>query len=85
MEIFGSSKELVKSASNALIRETNSPNSIIPSDVIEKASQVAGCGFESGTAWVKQVCNKKDIEGERERENKYKQTSFQMLKINLYT
>ena len=61
MEIFGSSKELVKSADNALMGETNSPNSIIPLDVIEKASQVAGCGYESGTAWGKQVCNRKDI------------------------
>ena len=68
MEIFGSSKELAKSAANALMGETNSPNSIIPSDFIEKASRVASCVYESGTAWGKQVCNKRERERERERD-----------------
>ena len=62
MQIFGSSEVLVKSAADALVGKTNTQNSIIPSEIIEKASQVAGCGYESGTAWGKQVFNQKNNE-----------------------
>lgn len=52
---FGASKELMKSAACALEGRTYSPNAVNIANVIEAASQVAGCGYEYGTGWGKQV------------------------------
>ncbi|XP_027345546.1 cellulose synthase-like protein H1 isoform X2 [Abrus precatorius] len=52
---FGASKEVVKSAAHALKGRTYSPNHINISKAVEVASQVAGYGYEYGTAWGKQV------------------------------
>ena len=55
-QIFGGSKELVKSASLALQDKTYPPNPNI-SKSLEEAHRVASCGYESGTGWGKQVCH----------------------------
>lgn len=51
---FGASKEMMKSAACALEGRT-SPNAINIAKVIDLANQVAGCGYEYGTGWGKQV------------------------------
>ncbi|XP_075672234.1 cellulose synthase-like protein H1 isoform X2 [Castanea sativa] len=48
----GSSKELMKSVAHALKGKTNSPDL---SNSIDTAYQVAGCGYEHGTSWGRQV------------------------------
>ena len=49
----GSSKELMKSVAHALKGKTNSPDHL--SNSIDTAYQVAGCGYEHGTSWGRQV------------------------------
>ncbi|XP_075670929.1 cellulose synthase-like protein H1 isoform X3 [Castanea sativa] len=49
----GSSKELMKSVSHAFKGKTNSPDHL--SNPIDTAYQVAGCGYEHGTSWGRQV------------------------------
>jgi len=45
----------MKSAGCALEGRRCSPNAINIAQVIDLASQVAGCGYEYGTGWGKQV------------------------------
>jgi len=45
----------MKSVACALEGRTYSPNAVNIVNVIEAASQVAGCGYEYGTGWGKQV------------------------------
>ncbi|KAG4985673.1 hypothetical protein AAZX31_12G092700 [Glycine max] len=54
-EKFGASKDFLKSAAFALKGRIYSPNDINISNVVDVASQVAGCGYEYGTGWGKQV------------------------------
>ncbi|KAI4322516.1 hypothetical protein L6164_022202 [Bauhinia variegata] len=54
MQKFGSSLAFVESAAEALEGKSYSPNNNI-SKPLEAANQVAGCGYESGTAWGEQV------------------------------
>ncbi|XP_075670927.1 cellulose synthase-like protein H1 isoform X1 [Castanea sativa] len=49
----GSSKELMKSVSHAFKGKTNSPDHL--SNPIDTAYQVAGCGYEHGTSWGRQL------------------------------
>lgn len=53
---FGASKDLIKSAVDALEGRTHSPSDINVSNATEKASQLADSGYEYGTGWGKQVC-----------------------------
>jgi len=55
---FGSLEEFVKSAAHAMEGSAYSANDITPSSFIEAAIQVADCGYEDGTWWGKQVCNR---------------------------
>ncbi|TKY48723.1 Cellulose synthase protein H1 [Spatholobus suberectus] len=55
MQQFGSSKEFVKSTALALEGKAYFPNDISPSNFIEAAIQVAGCGYEYGTLWGKKI------------------------------
>ncbi|KAK7342083.1 hypothetical protein VNO80_25026 [Phaseolus coccineus] len=52
---FGASKEIMKSAGCGLEGRRYSANAINIGQVIDLASQVAGCGYEYGTGWGKQV------------------------------
>ncbi|KAK7312700.1 hypothetical protein VNO77_36772 [Canavalia gladiata] len=52
---FGASKEIMKSVAQALEGKTYSPNDINISNMVDVATQVAGYGYEYGTAWGKQV------------------------------
>ncbi|KAI4322518.1 hypothetical protein L6164_022204 [Bauhinia variegata] len=54
LQTFGSSIEFNESAAEALGGKSYSPNNNI-SKSLEAASKVAGYGYESGTAWGKQV------------------------------
>ncbi|KAI9094179.1 hypothetical protein K1719_026761 [Acacia pycnantha] len=53
-QIFGGSKDLVKSAALAFKDKTYSPNPNI-SKSLEEAHRVASCGYEYGSGWGKQV------------------------------
>ena len=61
MQKFGSSREIVKSAADALEGKTYSANYSNPSSFLEAAIQVSACGYEFGTAWGKQVILNKNI------------------------
>ena len=52
---FGTSKEIMKSVACTLEGRTYSYNDINISNVVDVASQVAGCAYEYGTGWGKQV------------------------------
>ncbi|KAK7404889.1 hypothetical protein VNO78_05930 [Psophocarpus tetragonolobus] len=52
---FGASKEIMKSVADALEGRTYSPNDINISNIVDVACQAAGCGYEYGTEWGKQV------------------------------
>ncbi|CAJ1956282.1 unnamed protein product [Sphenostylis stenocarpa] len=52
---FGSSKEFIKSAAQALGGTAYSANDITPSNFIEAATQVANCEYEYDTFWGKQL------------------------------
>lgn len=54
LKIFGNSKEFVRSAVHALQGKANMSPKILP-NLIEAAHQVAGCGYEYGTSWGKEV------------------------------
>ncbi|XP_028808357.1 cellulose synthase-like protein H1 [Neltuma alba] len=53
-QIFGGSKELVKSVALTFKDKTYSPNLNV-SKSLEEAHQVASCGYEYGSGWGKQV------------------------------
>ncbi|XP_040872663.1 cellulose synthase-like protein H1 isoform X6 [Glycine max] len=52
---FGTSKEIMKSVACTLEGRTYSYNDINISNVVDVASQVAGCAYEYGTGWGKQM------------------------------
>ncbi|RDY01531.1 Cellulose synthase-like protein H1, partial [Mucuna pruriens] len=52
---FGSSKEFLKSTAHALDGIAYFANDISPSNFIEAAIEVAGCGYEYGTFWGKKI------------------------------
>ncbi|KAJ7981274.1 Cellulose synthase [Quillaja saponaria] len=52
---FGSSREFINTAADALEGTTYSPPHHNLSNSIESANQVAGCGYEYGTGWGSQV------------------------------
>ncbi|XP_011007182.1 PREDICTED: cellulose synthase-like protein H1 [Populus euphratica] len=54
LRVFGNSKEFVRSAAHALQGKANTSPEILPK-LIEAAHQVAGCGYEYGTSWGKEV------------------------------
>ncbi|XP_015580966.1 cellulose synthase-like protein B4 [Ricinus communis] len=53
LNIFGNSMEFIKSAAQALQGKTTSPRNL--SNLVETEYQVAGCGYEYGTAWGTEV------------------------------
>ncbi|MCI02532.1 cellulose synthase-like protein H1-like, partial [Trifolium medium] len=52
---FGSSKEFIKSATQAIEESDHSTNGISSSNFIEEAIQVSNCGYEYGTCWGKKM------------------------------
>lgn len=54
LKIFGNSEEFVRSAAHALQGKANMSPQILP-NLIEAAHRVAGCGYEYGTSWGKEV------------------------------
>lgn len=54
LKIFGNSKEFVRSAAQALQGKANMSPQILP-NLIEAAHRIAGCGYEYGTGWGKEV------------------------------
>ncbi|KAF9688280.1 hypothetical protein SADUNF_Sadunf02G0181200 [Salix dunnii] len=54
LKIFGKSKEFIRSAAHALQGMANTSPKLLP-NLTEAANQVAGCGYEYGTSWGKEV------------------------------
>ncbi|XP_045805954.1 cellulose synthase-like protein B4 [Trifolium pratense] len=52
---FGSSKEFIKSATQAIEGSDHSTNGISSSNFIEEAIQVSNCGYEYDTCWGKKM------------------------------